>query len=149
MKRSAFGRVAAALLAVQIGLAWAGGESGAESATGETRATASRTVKERLSSKASDDQRVEVSVHLQGGAERSARALKGHPKRATAIEVRRLVPRQSACGTAARIALIKVAGSCGLAIWGAPRNRSGKAADRYPLTKMKGVPRACNSSARG
>ena len=59
MKRSAFGRVAAALLAVQIGLAWAGGESGAESATGETRATASRTVKERLSSKASDDQRVD------------------------------------------------------------------------------------------
>jgi hypothetical protein len=59
MKRSAFGRVAAALLAVQIGLAWAGGGSGAESATGETRATPSRTVKERLSSKASDDQRVD------------------------------------------------------------------------------------------
>ena len=70
--------------------------------------------------------------------ERSARALKEHPKRATAIEVRRLVPRQSACGTAAQIALIKAAGSCGLAIWGDPLNRSGKAADRYPLTKMKG-----------
>jgi hypothetical protein len=59
MKRSAFGRVAAALLAVQIGLASPGGESGAQSATGETRAAAARTVKERLSSKASDDQRVD------------------------------------------------------------------------------------------
>ncbi len=58
MTGSAFGR-AAALLAVQIGLAWAGGGSGADPAAGETRATATRTVKERLSSKASDDQRVD------------------------------------------------------------------------------------------
>jgi hypothetical protein len=59
MKRSAYDRVAAALLAVQIGLAWAGGGSGAKPATAETRAMPTRTVKERLSSKASDEQRVD------------------------------------------------------------------------------------------
>jgi hypothetical protein len=42
----------------------------------------------------------------------------------------RLVPAQSACGTAARIALIKAAGSCGLAICGDALKRSGRAAAR-------------------
>jgi hypothetical protein len=59
MMGSALGRAAAALLGVQIGLAWAGGASGSEPATGETRPAATRTVKERLSSKASDQQRVD------------------------------------------------------------------------------------------
>jgi hypothetical protein len=59
MKGSALGRAAAALLAVQIGLAWAGGGSGSEPSAEETRATATRTVKERLSSKATDEQRVD------------------------------------------------------------------------------------------
>ena len=58
MKRLAFGSLAAVLLALQIGLAWAGGP-GAEPATGDARAAATRTVKERLSSKASDEQRVD------------------------------------------------------------------------------------------
>jgi hypothetical protein len=52
MTRLAWGCAAAALLAAQIGLA-------AEPATGETGAPPTRTVKERLSSKASDDQRVD------------------------------------------------------------------------------------------
>jgi hypothetical protein len=47
------------LLAVQIGLAWAGGASRTEPATEETRAPATLTVKERLSSKARDEQRVD------------------------------------------------------------------------------------------
>jgi hypothetical protein len=59
MKRLALGCAAAALLAVQIGLASAGGGSNAEPAIAETRAAPTRTVKERLSSKASDDQRVD------------------------------------------------------------------------------------------
>jgi hypothetical protein len=59
MTGSALGRAAATLLAMQIGLAWAGGTSGAEPAIGETRAAATRTVKERLSSKARDEQRVD------------------------------------------------------------------------------------------
>ena len=50
---------AAALLAVQIGAAWAGGGSGAQPATADAHAAATRTVKERLSSKASDEQRVD------------------------------------------------------------------------------------------
>jgi hypothetical protein len=52
MKCWAWGCAAAALLAAQIGLA-------AEPVTGETRAPPTRTVKERLSSKASDNQRVD------------------------------------------------------------------------------------------
>jgi hypothetical protein len=59
MKLLAFGRAAAALLVMQIGLASAGGGSGAEPATEDARAAPTRTVKERLSSKASDDQRVD------------------------------------------------------------------------------------------
>jgi hypothetical protein len=59
MKRLACGRATAALLAVQIGLAWADGGSGAKPATAEARVTPTRTVKERLSSKASDEQRVD------------------------------------------------------------------------------------------
>jgi hypothetical protein len=59
MTRSACGRAAAALLAVQIGLAWAGAGSAAEPAAGETRVTAPLPVKERLSSKARDEQRVD------------------------------------------------------------------------------------------
>jgi hypothetical protein len=60
MTGSALGRAAAALLAVQIGLAWAAGAgSASEPAAGETRAAATRTVKERLSSKARDEQRVD------------------------------------------------------------------------------------------
>ena len=69
MKRLVFGRAAAALLAMQIGLAWAGGGSGAEPATENPRAAPSRTVKERLSSKARDEQRVDnckVPLELRG-----------------------------------------------------------------------------------
>jgi hypothetical protein len=59
MKRVAFGCAAAALLAVQIGLAWGGGGSGAAPATEGAGTAPTRTVKERLSSKASDNQRVD------------------------------------------------------------------------------------------
>jgi hypothetical protein len=59
MKRLALGCAAAALLAVQIGLASAGGGSGAAPATEGAGTAPTRTVKERLSSKASDDQRVD------------------------------------------------------------------------------------------
>jgi hypothetical protein len=58
MKRLAFGCFAAALLAAQIGLAWAGGGSSAAPAP-QGAAPPTLTVKERLSSKASDDQRVD------------------------------------------------------------------------------------------
>ena len=59
MKRLVGSGAAAALLAVQIGAACAGSGSSAQPASGEARAAATRTVKERLSSKASDEQRVD------------------------------------------------------------------------------------------
>ena len=73
MDRLAFARAPAVLLAMQIGLVWAGGGTGVEPATGETRATPTRTVKERLSSKASDEQRVDnckVPLDLRGSTPR-------------------------------------------------------------------------------
>ena len=60
MRRLVGGRAAAVLLVAGIGLAWAGSTSGADAAaTGDTRAAATRTGKERLSGKANDDQRVD------------------------------------------------------------------------------------------
>jgi hypothetical protein len=65
----ALGRAAAALLAVQMALAPAAGAAEAARESKDARTTPVLTVKERLSSKASDDQRVDncnVSPELRG-----------------------------------------------------------------------------------
>ena len=59
MRRLALPRAAAVLLAMQTGLAAADGASGADPAASELRTVPDRTVKERLSGKATDEQRVD------------------------------------------------------------------------------------------
>jgi hypothetical protein len=73
MRGLALGWAAAALLALQVEPAWAGAGSGAGPAAEDARAASIRTVKERLSSKASDEQRVDnckVPPELRGSKPR-------------------------------------------------------------------------------
>jgi hypothetical protein len=63
------GRAAGLLLAMQVTLASAGGAADAKRETGDASPPPARTVKERLGSKASDDQRVDnckVPLDLRG-----------------------------------------------------------------------------------
>jgi hypothetical protein len=67
------GRVVALLLAMQVTLASAGGAADAKRETGDAAPPPVRTGKERLSSKASDDQRVDnckVPLELRGSRPR-------------------------------------------------------------------------------
>jgi hypothetical protein len=69
MMRLALPRVAAVLLAMQTGLAAADGASGVDPIARERQTAPERTIKERLSSKASDEQRVDnckVPFELRG-----------------------------------------------------------------------------------
>ena len=69
MARFAIAHSAAVLLALQTGFAWAGGAAGVDRAPSGLHAAPDRTVKERLSSKASDEQRVDnckVPIDVRG-----------------------------------------------------------------------------------